>query len=58
MDAATGAAARPKPPVRVTANLFSIGFGLADLAACWQAGSRATGAVRAREGRPRVESAR
>ncbi len=44
MDAATGAAARPRPPVRATSNLFSIGFGLAGLAACWQAGARATSA--------------
>lgn len=44
MDAAAGTAAQPRPPARVTANLFSIGFGLAGLAACWQAGAPAISA--------------
>src|SRR5271155_1639419 len=44
MDAAAGTAARPRPPVRVTANLFSIGFGMAGLAACWQVAAAAISA--------------
>lgn len=44
MDAATGMAARPRPPVRITANLFGIGFGLAGLAACWQVAAPAISA--------------
>jgi tellurite resistance protein len=43
MDAA-GTAARPRPPVRITANLFSIGFGLAGLAACWRVAAPAISA--------------
>jgi tellurite resistance protein len=44
MDAATGTAARPRPPVRITANLFGVGFGLAGLAAAWQAAAPVTSA--------------
>ncbi len=42
MTATAGTATPPSAPVRVTANLFGIGFGLAGLAGSWQAAAQTT----------------
>jgi tellurite resistance protein len=42
MTATAGTASPPRPPARVTANLFGVGFGLAGLAGSWRAAAHMT----------------
>jgi tellurite resistance protein len=44
MTATAGTAIPPRPPLRITANLFSIGFGLAGLVGSWQAAAQTASA--------------
>jgi tellurite resistance protein len=44
MTATAGTASPPRPPARVTANLFGVGFGLVGLAGSWRAAAHMTSA--------------